>query len=299
MFAARITPKLVAAGFVGELLLLALLYLPAALGLTARFRLTEAIVMTIAGLLAYGIATLLGLEIAAEYRQARWSRLAWLLLAASAGLSLVKRSAGSPLLDFVAQDYRSGPLRGLLDNLLLAPANLCMLGGLLAMWWAIHRIGLGFGIERRDYAAMAAVGALFLTLLVSRESLSQGQSPFLLSRVLQPLNLALLGVCSAFGVVLHRYAVEMGDGKLAVVMRWLMAFMLLRGLLVLTRSFVLPQSPLALDSPADLNQWTFDILWQAVHWCLAMAAVHRAHLTVSAAAQLKELRETKAATIAA
>ncbi len=68
MFAARITPKLVAAGLAGELLLLALLYLPAAAGLNGRFKLTEAIVMTIAGLLAYGIATLLSLEIAAEYR---------------------------------------------------------------------------------------------------------------------------------------------------------------------------------------------------------------------------------------
>jgi hypothetical protein len=299
MLAARITPRVVAFGLAGELLLLVGLYLPAAAGWTSRFRLTEAIVMTLAGMLAFGIALLLSLEVAAEYRQARWARLAWLMLAANAALSLLKRSIGSPLFDFLMEDYRVSPLRGLLDNLLVVPANLCLLAGLLAMWWAFHRIGLGFRIERRDWAAMTGVAALFVTLLLFRESLSQGQSPYLLSRWLQPFGLALLGVISAFGLVLHRYAVQMGDGRLAAVMRWLMVYVMLRGVLVLARSFFSPKLPLALDSPADLEAWAFDVLWQVVHWAAAMAAACRAQLTVSAAERLKQLRAAKATVVAA
>jgi hypothetical protein len=280
-------------------LLLVGLYLPAAWGWTSRFRLTEAIIMTVAGTLAFGIAWLLCLEVAAEYRQARWARLAWLLLAANAALSLLKRSVGSPLFDFLAEGYRTGPLRGLLDNLLVVPANLCLLLGLLAMWWALHRIGLGFRIERRDWAAMAGVAALFLTLLISRESLSQGQSPYLISRVLQPAGLALLALISAFGLVLHRYAVQMGDGRLAAVMRWLMVYVLLRGVLVLLRSVLSPKLPLLLDSPSDLNEWAFDVLWQVVHWAAAMAAACRAQLTVSAAEELRQLRAAKAEVVPA
>lgn len=299
MLASRITPRVVACGLAGELLLLVGLYLPAALGWTSRFQLTEAIVMTIAGVLAFGIAVLLSLEVAAEYRQARWARLAWLLLAASAALSLVKRSVGSPLFDFVMEGYRTSPLRGLLDNLLVVPANLCLLAGLLALWWGFHRLGLGFKIERRDYVAMAGVAALFLMLLLLRGNLSQGQSPYALSRLLQPLGLMLLAGISAFGLVLHRYAVHMGDGRLAVVMRWLMVYVLLRGVLVLLRGLLSPNPPLMLDFPSDLDEWAFDVAWQVVHWAAAMAAACCAHLTVSAAAQLKQLRAAEVAAASA
>lgn len=273
------------------------LYLPAAFGLTPRFRLTEAVVMTLSGILAFGIALVLSLEVAAEYRQARWAHLAWLLLAANAALSLVKRSAGSPLFDFLMEGYRTSPLRGLLDNTLVVPANVCLLGGLLAMWWGFHQLGLGIKIEWRDRAAMAGVAALFLMLFLFRGSLSQGQSPYLLSRVLQPLGLALLAVISAFGLVLHRYAVRMGDGKLAVVMQWLMFYVLLRGVLVLARSFFSPKLPLLLDSPPGLEEWAFDVFWQVVQWTAAMAAACCAQLPVSAAEQLKRLRAARPATV--
>jgi hypothetical protein len=299
MLAARITPRVVGLGLAAEILLLTVLYLPAAFGWTARFRLTEAIVMTTAGVVAFGIALVLSLEVAAEYRQSRWARLAWLMLAASAALSLLKRSIGSPLFDLITEGYRTSPLRGLLDNLLVVPANLCLLAGLLAMWWSFHRIGLGFKVEKRDYAAMTGVAALFLTLMLFRESLSQGQSPYLLSRIAQPVGLGLLSLISAFGLVLYRYAIQMGDGRLAAVMRWLMVYVLLRGVLVLVRSFSSPKLPLMLDSPPDHEEWAFDMLWQTVQWTAAMAAACRAQMTVRAAEQLRQLRTAKAAVVPA
>ena len=299
MLASYITPKVVGCGMVGEVSLLLLLYLSSSFGQNGRFRLAEAIVMTISGLAAYGIALLLSLEVAAEYRRAPWARAAWLLLAASAAISLLKRSAGTPFLDFVDAGYRTGPLRGLVDNLMVVPANLCLFAGLLALWWAIHRIGLGFFIRRRDWAVMLCVAALFLTLLIYREDLSQGQSPYLLSRILQPVGLGLLGLASAFGVVLHRYALQMGDGRLAAVMRWLMIYVLLRGAVVMARWLLCPAQPLALDSTSNLNEWTFELLWQIVHWTMAMAAACRAQLTVNAEEELNRLRAAKSAAVPA
>ena len=298
MLARRITPRIVVSGLVGELLLLSALYTPSALGWTSRFRVTEAVVMTAAGVIAFGIALLLSLEVAAEYRQVRWARFAWLMLAANAAVSLLKRSVGSPLLDLWSEGYRVGPLRGLLDNMLVVPANLCLLAGLMAMWWSFHNIGLGFRIRRRDYAAMAGIALLFAMLMISRESLSQGQSPYLLSRVLQPMGLALLAFISAFGLVLHRYAMQMGDGGLAGVMRWLTVYALLRGLFVLLRSIFSP-SPLVLDSPSEVESWAFDMLWQVVHWAAAMAAACRAQMTVSVAEQLEQIRTAKSSAKAA
>jgi hypothetical protein len=299
MFALRLTPRVVACGLAGELLLLVACYLPAAWGWTPRFRLAEAVVMTTSGVLAFGVMFVLSLEVAAEYRQSRWAQLAWWLLAANAALSLLKKIAGSLLIDFLVHDYRSNPLRGLLENALIVPANLCLLLGLMALWWALHRLGLGFKIERRDYLAMVGVAAVFLALLLIREDLSQGRSPYALSRVLQPLGLALLGVCSAFSVVLHRYAVQMGDGTLAVVMRWLMIYVVWRGVLVLGRGLLSPNLPVAIDAPSELEQWTYDVLWEVVHWAAAMATVYRAQLTVRAAEQLKRLRAAKAAMVPA
>jgi len=298
MLGTRITPKLMALGLVGELLLLVALYLPAALGWAPRFRFAEAVVMTIAGILAFGSALVLSLEVAAEY-QSRWARLAWLLLASSAALSLLKRCVGSPLFDFLMGGYRLSPLRGLLDNALVVPANLCLLGGLLAMWWSLRRLGLGFRIERRDYVMMAAIAALFLAMLLFRGSLSQGQSPYLISRLLQPLGLGLLAVISALAVALRRYTVRMGNGKLAKVISWLLFYALLRGVLVMLRSLLRPKLPLLLDSPSDLEAWAFDLLWQVVQWAAAIAAAYGAQLTVSAAAQLRQLREGKAAAVLA
>src|SRR5215475_3377350 len=239
MLGTRITPKVVAFGLGSELLLLAGLYVPAAFGWTPRFFFAEAVIMTIAGILAFGSALLLSLEVAAEY-QSRWPRLAWLMLAASAGLSLLKRCVGSPLFDLHTGGYRVSPLRGLLDNILVVPSNLCLLACLLALWWSIHRLRLGFRIERRDYAAMAAVAALFVTLLLLRGNLSQGQSPYIISRFLQPIGLGLLAVISAFAVALRRYTLRMGDSKLANVIAWLMVYVLLRGALVLARSVLSP-----------------------------------------------------------
>ncbi|HYE73369.1 MAG TPA: hypothetical protein VEF04_08560, partial [Blastocatellia bacterium] len=68
MLASRITPKLVTYGLVAEIAILACIYLPSFFGWTPRLFFAEATVMTLSGIVAYGIALLLSLEIAAEHR---------------------------------------------------------------------------------------------------------------------------------------------------------------------------------------------------------------------------------------
>src|SRR5262249_51311477 len=95
-------------------------------------------------------------------------------------------------------------------------------------------------------------------------------------------------------VVLRRYTLRMGDGKLAKVIAWLMVYALLRGALVLARGLLRPKLPVMLDSPSGLEAWAFDMLWQIVQWPAALAAAYGAQLTVSAAEQLKQLRAGRA-----
>src|SRR5262249_54631101 len=156
------------------------------------------------------------------------------------------------------------------------------LAGLLALWWSFHRIGLGFRIKPKDCVIMVFIAILFLVLLNQRHSLSQAQSPYQISRILQPVGLTLLGIISGFGVMLNRSAVQMGDGRLAAVMRWLTVYVLLRGLLVLLGTYLNPRALITLESPYALNEWAFDVLWQIVPWTAAIAVACRAQVTVKA-----------------
>jgi len=65
----------------------------------------------------------------------------------------------------------------------------------------------------------------------------------------------------------------------------------------LSRSLLSPKLPLVMDAPAGLEEWAFDILWQVVQWAAAMAAACCAHLTVSAAKRLEQLRAARAAVV--
>jgi hypothetical protein len=58
--------------------------------LTPRFWVAESAIRTISLCLAYTLALALNLEVAAEYRQTRWLHVAWLALAANAGVSVVR-----------------------------------------------------------------------------------------------------------------------------------------------------------------------------------------------------------------
>jgi hypothetical protein len=242
--------------------------------------------------LAYGLALWLNLEIAAEYRQTRWLRLAWLALAGNAGVSIVRMVVESSLFNLIWPGYTRDPLWGLLQHLAIVPANAFLLFGLLAMWWAYHEVGLGFALEKRDYAAIAGILGLLLTLMVFREGLSEARSPYAVSRWLQLSGLALLSFSAAASLATHRMAMQMGGGKLAVALRFLTLYTLLRGALVLLQAgqrMSLTEGQQVSDSYSVF----MNLCWQAVPWIATLAAAYRVEMTVHAARELEQQRDAK------
>lgn len=269
-------------------------HLPWRAGLTPRLWVAEGAVRTGFLCLSYGLALALNLEIAKEHRQTQWLRFAWLALASNAAVSIIRIVVESSLFNLIWPDYTRDPLWGLLQHLTIAPANAFLLFGLLAMWWAYHQVGLGFAIEKRDYAAIAGILILLVALMVFREGLSQARSPYPASRWLQLIGLALLTCSAAASLATHRMAMQMGGGKLAVALRFLTLYTLLRGVLVLIQA---GQRMTLMDGQQGSDSYSLfiQLCWQVVPWIAALAAAYRAEITVHAARELEQQRATKAA----
>lgn len=269
--------------------------MPAQLGLTSRHWIMEGATRTIASCVAYALAIVLNLEIANEYRNARWLRVAWLALAVNAGVSILRMLVESSLINLAVERYTGSPLFGLLQHLAIVPANVFLLLGLIAMWWAYHQVGLGFTIKPLDYAIIAGILVLMCALLIFREGLSQAHSPFFAGRYLQQIGLVLLALSAASSLVLQRMAMQMGGGKLAIALRFLTLYTLVRGVLVLFQAW---QRTLASEMPLSslpLFQLFLEFSWQVVPWIATLAAAYRAELTVHAAQELAQQRASKAA----
>jgi hypothetical protein len=292
MIASRITPKVIWSGLALNLCAWLAFHLPWRAGLTPRLWVAEGAIRTGFLCLAYALALALNLEIAAEHRQTRWLRFAWLALAGNAAISIVRIVVESSLFNMVWPGYTRDPLWGLLQHLAIAPANAFLLFGLLAMWWAYHHVGLGFAVEKRDYAAIAGILGLFVALMVFREGLSEARSPYALSRWLQLIGLALLSFSAAASLATHRMAMQMGGGKLAVALRFLTLYALLRSALVLLKAdqrISLMEGQQASDSYSAF----IGLCWQVVPWIVALAAAYRAEITVHAARELEQQRAAK------
>jgi hypothetical protein len=291
--APHITPKVVLYGLALNFSFWLVVHLPFSLGWTPRLLIYEGAVTTCFLFWAYLLAMALNLEIAGEYKDARWLRISWLALAANAGISVIRIIIESRLFDLIWEGYRNGYIYGLLQHIAIVPANASLLLGLIAMGWSYHRVGLGFKIENRDYAAILALFALIILLFYFREGLSQAQSPYLISRYLQLIGLVLLTLSGAASLVLHRMAMQMEGGKLALVLRFLALYTLLRGVLVLIQAVRRLDIP-ELSGVESIPTLVFDLGWQAVPWMAALAAAYRAELTVNAAKELREKRAAKA-----
>jgi len=293
MIATRITPKVIWFGLALNLCAYLAAHLPWWAGLTPRLWVTESAIKTGFLCLAYGLALSLNLEIAAEYRQTRWLRLAWVALAGNAGVSIVRMVVESSLFNLIWPGYTRGPLWGLLQHLAIVPANAFLLFGLLAMWWAYQEVGLGFAIEKRDYAAIAGILGLLVALMVFREGLSEARSPYAVSSWLQLIGLTLLSFSAAASLATHRVAMQMGGGKLAVALRFLTLYTLLRGALVLLQAN--QRLTLTEGQQASGSYSVFmNLCWQSVPWIAALAAAYRAEMTIHAARELEQQRAAKA-----
>ena len=298
VISARITPKVIMLG----LALQAALWLGAdtldVLGLTPFGLHAAPIVRWSGGILAYLLAFILNLEVASEYRNARWLRLAWLALAGNAAVSIGRLIVESRTLMHIWPGAVEQGMPGLLQHIAIVPANIFLLVGVLAMCWAYHQVGLGFTIKRQDWLEVLGIAVLLAVIFIFREGLTEARSPFVTGRVLQQIGLVLLACVAAISVILHRQAMEMGGGKLALALRLLTLYALLRGGLVLgqiiLRTFFADWAQVS-----RIDHYVFLLAWQLVPWIAALAAAHRAELTVNAAEKLKERRAARAAVASA
>lgn len=294
MIATRITPKVVWLGMALNLGVWLMVHLPAQFGLMSHHFLAEGTLRTIWLCVAYLLALTLNLEIAREYKNAYWLRLAWLALAGNAACSIARMMIESQLINLFSPNYTRSPLSGLLQHMAIVPANAFLLLGLLAMWRAYHQVGLGFTIERRDYAAILGILGLMVALLFFRQGLSEARSPYAAARYLQQSGLVLLSLGAAVSLVLHRIALQMGGGKLAICLRFLTLYTLMRAVMVLIQALFRLVSP-ELNHPLSTISLFLDLGWQAVPWLAALAAAYRAELTLHAVKELQQHRAAKAA----
>ncbi len=265
MIASRVTPRVVLLVLMLQTGVWIGLHLHVLFGGSHRQEDTELFFFATASAVAYALAFVLNLEIAREYRDNVWMRWSWLLLAGNAGLSIGREIVESPLLNSVLIGYAGSPLARVHHQMVIGLANSCLILGLAGMWWAYQRVRLGFRIGRREYAQM-----------------------------LQPLGLVLLSFAAAISVVLHGMAVQMGGGKLAVALRCLTLYTLVRATLVLVEALLSLTSPERRQTH-DLTMFLDLLCWRTVPWILVLAAAYRAELTVHARKALDRQRAGKAA----
>ncbi|HMV47550.1 MAG TPA: hypothetical protein PLD20_31295 [Blastocatellia bacterium] len=293
MEALRITPRLVLIGLTAHLALRLSFILPVGFGQADKHETALDAIRITGALAAYGLALLICRRLADEYREAKWMRLAWLALTVNAALSFIRPLVRSPL-PLPGQEidlYSAPPIYGLLHHLALTPANLFLLLGLLAMWWAYREAGLGFKFQRRDGAALGGLFLLMLVFFYYKDLLTEAQALYRATSILQLVAQVQLFLIAAAGLLLHRISVQMGNGRLAVVLRWLTLYALARLALVLSVSLLRaawPQHERLITDVADFG-------WQAAPWLFSLAVVHQAELTALAAERLAHIKQQRAA----
>jgi hypothetical protein len=165
---------------------------------------------------------------AALYPEGSPLRVGWLALSGNCLLSVVRHLDLNPL--FLPLAGSKGRVY-LVSQAVQAPALACVLFGILAIWWGVYRLGLGFRVRWFDCAGVVAAAALVAWAF--RNHLSHAQESHTAVAILQLVSLGLLLSIGGVGLLLHGLAMQMGGGRLAVVMRCIAAYALMRFLLTL------------------------------------------------------------------
>ena len=138
---------------------------------------------------------------------------------------------------------------------------------MFAIWWGVYRLGLGFRLKWQNCAGVLQPPRPVVTWMF-RDNLSHAQFRARRhggSSGNQLLSL-LIGIAGG-GLLLHSLAMQMGGGRLAVVMRCFALYALTRSLLTLTQG----------------NRESYWFAWwmcfYAVTWIFAFGASYSCWLT--------------------
>jgi hypothetical protein len=175
---------------------------------------------------AYLIALLSCWRVAASYPTTSPIRLGWIALGGNCLLSALRHIALNPLFERLAGTRDRVPL---ISQSLQLPGLILVLLGLVAIWWGMYRLGLGFRIRWYECAFILAAAATVAWTF--RHDLSHAHSPNGILTILQPVSLGLLIAITGVGLLLHSLSMQMGGGRLAVVMRCIAVYAFTRSLL--------------------------------------------------------------------
>lgn len=209
---------------------------------------------------AYLIGFLSCRRVAALYPQASPIRWGWLAMSINCVLSLCRHTALIPKRLMLATDTVD-----FISQTLQLPALIFVVLGLGAMWWGVYRLGLGFRVRWWECAGILAAAALITWTF--RNNLSHAHSSHGILTILQAVSLTLLIAIAGFGLLLHSLSMQMGGGRLAVVMRSVAAYALTRSLLNLSQG----------DGANVPMAWS--LCFYAVPWIFAFGAAYSCWLT--------------------
>jgi hypothetical protein len=204
---------------------------------------------------AYVVALLSGWRVAGTYPENSFIRLGWLAMCGNCLLSVCRHLALNPL---SAGTIGSRDRVYLLSESFQLPALLMVLLGMLSIWWGVYRLGLGFRVRWTEWTGVAL--AATLVPWIFRNRLSHANTGHGVTFALQAMNLALLIGIAGCGLLLHGLSMQMGGGRLAVVMRCFAGYALTRCLLTLTQGNL---------SDYPTVWW---VCFYAVPWIFAFAA---------------------------
>jgi hypothetical protein len=215
-------------------------------------------------ILAYAVALYYWIKIAGDHPRGSMMRAAWLLLAASSAVSILRHT-----LEAVDHVRKNNLVQSNYVQIPILLALILLIGGLFAIWFSFSSIGLGSRFRWSDLAWVAAAAILAaIPYLFSWQTHASG-----LIRPIVSLSPPLLAAPALLTLLLHRIEQEMGGGQLATSLRLIVTFLILR-LLALTG-----------NSPAIAEFTASQVVvgaagWTSI-WFFTLAAAYRWRLTVS------------------
>lgn len=230
--------------------------------------------------LAYSIATILNFRISTEYKNNQLMRWAWIFLGLNTLVSSGRILVEMPLWNLVWEGYYNSFSQVFLHQGIILVANSFLLLGLSFIGIAFKQSGLGFGIGRRGYIEVLLILILTIALLATVSDS-------------YPIGLIILSISAMSSVVVHKMALQMGGGRLAVALRLLTLYTLMRA------TFVLIEHSIGLN---DLERrqnidWLMAIdlvVWRFIPWVVALAAAYRASLLVHTHQELERRQKVNA-----
>ncbi|MBC7925132.1 MAG: hypothetical protein H7039_05695 [Bryobacteraceae bacterium] len=224
--------------------------------------------------LAWAIALVLCWKIYADGKRGSTMRLSWFLMTLACGFSVL-RHVFQFSFHLVGWDTTYPTTWVSLRQIPIMLALVCLTAGLLAMHRAFTAVGLSGRLRSFDLAWAAGVLLFIPLIFAERENMADSHSAWPAIRALQLASPLLLAAPALAGIALHRISLEMGEGQLALSLRFLVASLIVR----LVALWMSNQSAF---TDAGWIHNVGQMLFWAAHWIFLLGVWYRWRLTASA-----------------